>query len=115
MNHNIVIDRVKRRKPLKNIPKHALCLHQGTKVIQQNNWQSNSLFLLNTKCYVWANPMQHITEYHSHIFKHSGGCIMSWAVATCHSGQVGNIILALIRVTYQFAKIQTWSLFCFTE
>jgi hypothetical protein len=27
--------------------------------------QSNSLSVLNTKCYVWKNPIQHVTEYHS--------------------------------------------------
>ena len=26
-----------------------------------------------------VNPTQHSTEYHSHMFKHGGGCIMLWA------------------------------------
>ena len=47
-----LIDRVKRRKPVQNITKHASCLQQGAKVILQKMWQSNSLFVLNRKCYV---------------------------------------------------------------
>ena len=56
---------------------HASCLQQGTKVILQNVWQSNSLFVLNTKFYVWGKSnTTHCTTIH--IFKHSGGCIMLW-------------------------------------
>ena len=43
---------VKRSVQNKKIPKHASCLQKGTKVILKKMWQSNSLFVLNTKCYV---------------------------------------------------------------
>jgi hypothetical protein len=56
---------VERRKPvqIKNIPKHASCLQQGTKVILQEIWRSNLHFVLNTN--VWVKSIQPITEYHS--------------------------------------------------
>jgi hypothetical protein len=62
---------VKRGKHVQNtnIPKHASCLQQGTKVQLPKNWQRNELYVLNTKCYVWANPIQHVTEYHTSYFQ----------------------------------------------
>jgi hypothetical protein len=32
-------------------------------------WQRNYLYVLNTKCYVWGNPTQQITEYQSSYFQ----------------------------------------------
>ena len=48
-----------------NTPKHLSCLQQGTKEILQKMWQSNSLFVLNTKCYVWdkSNTLPSTTPY----------------------------------------------------
>ena len=42
-------------------------MQQGNKLLQKM-WQSNSRFFLNTMCYVWGYPIQHITEYQSPYF-----------------------------------------------
>jgi hypothetical protein len=40
-------------------------------------WQINSLFVLNTKCYVWGKSNTTLSTTLL-IFKHGGGCIMLW-------------------------------------
>jgi hypothetical protein len=54
-----------------HISKRASCLQQGTKVILQKMWQSISLFVLNTKCYIWGHIQYNILLSTTlHIFKH---------------------------------------------
>jgi hypothetical protein len=63
---------VKRRKLVqkKYIPKHASCLQQGTKVIPQKNVAKQFTFCPEDKVFcLGANPIQHITEYHSPYFQ----------------------------------------------
>jgi hypothetical protein len=51
MEENRGFDRVKRRKSVQNtnIPKHASCLQQDTKVKLQKMLQRNLLYVLKTK------------------------------------------------------------------
>ena len=53
---------------------HPIC--NKAKVILQEMWQINSLFVLNTKCYVLLDLPQTLLITTLHIFKHSDGCIM---------------------------------------
>jgi hypothetical protein len=53
-----------------NIPKPASCLQQGTKVkLAKKTGQKKSLFVLDTKFLLGANPIQHINEYHFSYFQ----------------------------------------------
>ena len=74
-------DRVKRSKSVqnKNAKNHASCLQQDTKVKQQQMWESNSLFALNTEVLclgqIQYNTLLSTTLY---IFERSGDYIMLW-------------------------------------
>ena len=45
---------------------------------QKEKWQSNELYVLNKKHYVWGKSNDTLLSTTLHIFKNGGGCIMLW-------------------------------------
>ena len=53
-------------------------------------WQINTLFVLNTKCYVWGKFNTSLSTI-LHIFKQGGGCIMLWVCLSLSWTRYGGI------------------------